>query len=201
MPAKGRTDRRAPDHPVLVQVAARQAAAARADVRDDGAPELAAVQRAGAVPRDRLERVGEAGQAEAVAAHETVPLTAVRLRAFGGVAEDRVEDRVQVRLRARELDPVAGELDRGREQLRPGELSAGAVRYLEAERRSGDGDGGGADPEDLRARAVEGDVDLLHRRPLGATAAKSGDGDEEVQQPGDAVAGAVDEDEAAAARP
>src|SRR2546421_11233746 len=105
MPAKGRTDRPAPDHPVLVQVAARQVAAARADVRDDGAPELAAVQRAGAVPRDRLERVGEAGQAEAVAAHEAVPLTAVRLRAFGGVAEGRAGEPVEGRLGGGEPGP------------------------------------------------------------------------------------------------
>src|SRR2546430_1041011 len=77
--------------------------------------------------------------------------------ALVGVAEDQVEDRVQVGLRARELDPVAGELDRRSDELRPRPRPVRAVRRLEARGSAGDGGRRRADVEDLRRRAVEVD--------------------------------------------
>ena len=70
---------------------------------------------------------------------------------------------------------------------------------LEAERVSRHGSRGGADVEDLMRAAVEVDVDVLHPGPLARGEALAGQRDEEVVQPRGAVAGAVDEHEAASA--
>ena len=113
--------------------------------------------------------------------------------------QDQVEDRVQVRLGAVQLDAFAGELDGWRDQLAPRERPEGAVDCLEAGGRTGDSARGRADVEDLR-RIAEGHVDVVHGPALVPREPAAGDIDEEVEQPRAAIVPAVDDDEPAAAR-
>ena len=82
---------------------------------------------AGALRGDPFERAGEVGKTEDVARLQPGAVRpAVEAAPLGGVAEDQVEDRVQVRLRPRQLDALAGELDRRRDDLGP--RAAGRTR-------------------------------------------------------------------------
>src|SRR5439155_26229571 len=109
---EGSTHRAAPDDAVLGKVALVDLAAVLADVRCERAGELAVVELAGASLGDSLERPGQIGHGDPVARDEALTSALVDAAALGGVAQDHVEDRVQVGLRARELDAVAGKLDR-----------------------------------------------------------------------------------------
>ena len=169
-----------------------------ADVRCERAGELAVVELAGASLGDSLERPGQIGHGDPVARDEALTSALVDAAALGGVAQDHVEDRVQVGLRARELDAVAGKLDRGRDQLRPRQRAVRAVRRLEAGGHTGDGSGRRADVEHLLRRAVEVDVDLLHLPALARRRPKARHRDEEVEEPRAPVARPVDEHETAA---
>src|SRR4029079_3229048 len=88
---------------------------------------------------------------------------AVDAVAFGARAQDRVEQCMDMRLRAGQLDAAAREVDRGREELAPGQATVGVVDRFEPGDRAGDGARGGADQEGLRGgRLAEADVDDLH---------------------------------------
>ena len=126
---------------------------------------------------------------------------AVDRPALGRVAEDEVEDRVQVRLLRRELDALAGERDRRLEQPAPGERPVALVRRLQPGDDAGNGARAFSDEIDLRRRAVEVDVDRLHVRLRRLARALSGQRDEEVEQPIAPVARAVHEQKAAGRRP
>src|SRR5206468_3685963 len=125
----------------------------------------------------------------------------VERSALLGVPQDHVEDRMQVGLRPGQLDAAAGELDRRLQQHGPRERAVRAVGGLEAGCRARDGAGGDADAEDLvvLGAAAEADVDGLHLAAAGTAASEPRNGDEEVEQPGRAVTGAMDEHEAAGA--
>ena len=166
MALEGGADRAAPDDAVLGEVALVDLAAVLADVRGDRAAELAVVELTRAVLGDALERAREVGHLDPVARDEALAVPLVDAAALLGVGEDQVEDRVQVGLRARELDPVARELDRGRDELRPRARAVGAVGRLEPGGGARDGVGGGADVEDLLRLAVEVHVHFLHVRAL-----------------------------------
>src|SRR5437764_1380427 len=139
----------APVDAVFGEVALVDLAAVLADVGRDGASDLAVVELARAALGDPLERAREVGHREPVARDEALAVPLVDPPALVGVAEYQVEDRVQVRLRARELDSLACELDSGRDELRPRLRPVRAVRSLEAGRRARDADRRGADVEDL----------------------------------------------------
>ncbi len=98
--------------------------------------------------------------------------------------QDQVENRVQMGLRAGHLDSATCELDRRREQLRPGQGPVGAMQGLEPCRRSGDRARGLADPEDLGGRSVtaELDVDRVHLGVPGALVSSPRGGHEEVRE-------------------
>ncbi len=140
---------------------------------DDRTGELARVERASALLRDPFERLAEVGELQEVARKQAGAVgAAVEAAALVGVAQDQVEDRVQVRLRPGELDAVAGELDRRLQELAPGQPSVARVQRLEPGRRSRHGARSRADPEDLGRLAVPAEC----RRRLRASVAASGDG-------------------------
>ena len=89
---------------------------------------------------------------------------------------------MQVGLSGVERHAGAGQLDRGRHQLGPGEARKPAVGGGEPGRHPGNGDGRGADMEDLRRARVEDDVDRAHLSPLTGWKPLSRDGGEEVEQ-------------------
>src|SRR5439155_8132888 len=98
---------------------------------------------------------------------------AVHAPALVGVPEDDVEDRVEVRLRPRQLEAAACELDRRLEQPPPGQRRVCTVRLGEAGDGARDGAGRRADAEDLAGlTALEGDVDRLHLGGLRAGTAE-----------------------------
>jgi hypothetical protein len=169
-------------------------------VLDHRTAELAGVELGRTALGEQLERVGKVAHHEPVAGDEAL---AVRVRVERApllrVPQDQVEDRVQVGLRAVQLDSLARELDRRREELAPRERPECAVRLLEPGRRAGDSARRGSDVEDLR-RIAEGHVDVVHGRTVVCGKATAGDVDEEVEQPRAAVVAAVDDDEPAAAR-
>ena len=110
-----------------------------------------------------------------------------------------MQDRVEVRLRLRQLDAAAGELDRRLHQHPPRQPAERAVRHLQPDDHSGNGAGGGTDPEELRSRVREIDDHLVHRGPGRVVEADSGRGDEEIEDPRAPVAGGMDEHEPTAA--
>jgi len=81
---------------------------------------------------DALERPRQVGHREPVSRDEALAPALVDPAALLGVAQDDVEDRVQVGLRTRELEALAGEVDRRRDELGPGQAAECAVRCLEA---------------------------------------------------------------------
>ena len=111
------------------------------------------------------ERAAKICQAEGVAGeHPRAVPSAVDPPALVGVAEDQVEDRVQVSLFPGDLDPGSSELDRGLEQLVPGKTTVNGMDRLQPGSRAGHRAGGLADAEDLSGLAVtaETDVDRVH---------------------------------------
>ena len=167
---------------------------------DDLGSELAVVQLGGATLREQLERPRQLGLDEHVADGKRSAVVLVHIARLRRVAQDQVEDPVQVRLAVVELDAVARELDRRLEEVAPGEASERLVRRLEPECRARNRAGGGADVKALRRAAAEVDVDVIHQREL-ALVAETGDRDEEVEYARALVARAVHEHEAAGARP
>src|SRR5204863_2047756 len=99
--------------------------------------------------------------------------------------------------RARELDAAPGKLDRRREQLAPRQPAEGPVCRLEAGDRTGNGAGRRPDPERLRRRLAEADVDDLHLAVARRALPETRRSDEEVGQARDAAGGTMDEHEAA----
>ena len=133
-----------------------------ADVVGDPVGELAFVQHLAAVFGDQLEGPCEVGLDQRVLQDEAFAVSFVDLPRFGRVAQDEVEDRVQVCLSVVQLDPVPREVDRRPEELAPRERAEGAMRLLQADRRAGDRARGGADVEGLGRAAAEVDVDAVH---------------------------------------
>src|SRR5207247_6955164 len=110
--AEGRAYGPSPDNPVRGQIVERHRTAALPHGLDDRARDLAPVDRGRTVTADPPDRLAELRQAQDVAGHEPgAAVLAVEPAALVGVAEDEVEDRMQVGLRARPLDAVARELD------------------------------------------------------------------------------------------
>ena len=116
--------------------------------------ELAPVDVLGALLGDQLERPREIRHQQPVAGDETFAVRAVDAATLAVCAQDQVEDRVQIGLGRVELDAVAGELDRRRDELAPGQRAERAVRLLEAGERARHRARGSADVEDLRRAAA-----------------------------------------------
>jgi hypothetical protein len=119
------------------------------------------------------------------------------------VAQDQVEDRVQVGLGPIQLEAAAGELDRRLQQLGPWQPTVGPVQRFQACRGAGDGIRCLADPEDLSRVAVasEADVDRVHGRAGGRRAATARCRDEEIGDPGGPPVAGNDQGEPAGAGP
>jgi hypothetical protein len=107
-------------------------------VGGDQAADLARVELLCALVADRLERRDELAQVELVTGDETFAGATVDGAPLIGVAEDEIEDRVQIRLLARQLDAGARQLDRRRDQRSPRRRPVSAVHALEAERDARD---------------------------------------------------------------
>src|SRR6188508_1304641 len=137
---------------------------------------------------EQLERVGEIALDESLAGDDPPAFRPEDRLTLLAVAQDEVDDGVQVRLRLGELDTVPGELDRRLHQALPRPRPVHAVDVLQTRRRARHGARSRPDPEDLRG-LDEADVDLLHlpRRRLPQTDARNGD--EEVDQPARPVTG------------
>jgi hypothetical protein len=119
------------------------------------------------------------------------------------VAQDLVQDRVQVRLWPVELNAGSGEIDRGLQELAPGKPAVAPVQGLEAGGGSGHGARCLADPEHLGrlAIAAEADIDRVHRSSGRGRKSAAGRRDEEIGDPwGSAVTG-NDQGEATRAGP
>src|SRR5205823_5669189 len=84
---------------------------------------------------------------------------AVDTAALVEMAQDQVEDRVEVRLLARDLDAAPRELDRRLQELAPRQPSVRLVDGLEPAGRAGDRARRRADPEDLGRLAVAAEAD------------------------------------------
>ena len=191
----------AADHAVRLEIAPRDGASVLLDVRRDRRAELTAVERVRPLRREHLERAREIRGDEPVARHEPRAL-AVHGSALGRVPQDRVEQRVEQRLRLRHHDALPRELDRRRDELLPRQR---AVRPMRG-REPGDGARHRArrmpDEEALRRlRALEGNVDRVHLALSPSRPPLTRRGDEEVEQPPRAVVRPVDEHEAAGSRP
>src|SRR5712691_6582132 len=104
---------------------------------------------------------------------------------------------MQVRLAVVQLDAVPRKLDRRREQVAPRQLAERLLRGLETDYGAGHSTRGGADVEDLRRAAAEVHVHPIHLRELTHLQPEPGDGDEEIEDAGRAVARAMDQHEAA----
>ena len=132
MAPESRTDRTSPDHAVGGEVAGAERPSLRADRRDDLPGQIAAIQAARAFRGNLLQCLREVGKADDVAGEQTRAVRpAVQPPAFGGVAQDQVEDCVQMGLSAIQLDPVTRQLERRLDHLAPGQPSVGAVHGLE----------------------------------------------------------------------
>ena len=162
-------------------------------------PELTAVDRVGSFGRQLLQRPREVGHDHGLPLPEGT-LDAVDLPALGLVAEDRLEDPVQERLLRVQGNPRPSELDGRSGELRPGQPAVAPVSGRQAGRHPRDGDRSGPDQEHLLRVLVEDDVDREHLGALAGRQSLAGHGDEEVEQAVGAVAGPVDEHEAAASR-
>ena len=168
-------------------------------MRRERSCQVAAIEVVGAVLREPLERAREIGHHEPVARDEPVTVAAVDHLSLACVAQDQIEDRVEIGLRFRQLDALPRVANRGLEQDRPGKRPEEPVRLAQPRGRPRDRAGRGADPERLRRLRREGDVHGLHLCDLAAVEPESRNGDEVVEHARRAVAGTVDEHEAARA--
>ena len=139
MAHEGDAHRLPADDAVVAQVAERDLTAALAQVARERPRQLAVVEVLPAGLGEPLERLPEVGEHEPVAGDQAVAVHAVHRVALVGVAQDRVEDVVQVRLALGQLDPVAGVRDRRLEQHPPGQRAEAAMGFAEPGRRSRDG--------------------------------------------------------------
>ena len=99
MPEVADADRAPPDHAVRLEIVGGDRAAAGGDGRGDLRRQLAAVERRRPLGGDERERLVEAVETKHVAGHHPPAVRpAVEPPALGVVAQDQVEDRVQVRL-------------------------------------------------------------------------------------------------------
>ena len=162
-----------------------------ATVLDDRAARARRGRARGAVGGDPLECLGEIGQAERVARREARAVgAAVEAAPLGGVAQDQVEDRVQVRLRrASARRPPRASSIAGCEELGPRQPAVGAVHRLEPgrgarERRTTPRRSGR--PASSRCRRRSRRRSRASRRPPAAAPAEAGRGDEEVGDAGPA---------------
>src|SRR4029079_12833650 len=105
----------------------REATTVRADVLGDLHRQLACVELTGAALGEQLERRREVLLHERVAGRESLAVALVDGARLRRVAQDQVEDRVQVRLARVELDSVTRHLDRGLEKVAPGQTTEGLV--------------------------------------------------------------------------
>ena len=200
VPAEPSPHRPPPHHAERGEICTGDSSALCAQVADDLLPERAAVDRGRALAGELLERRPEVVQDEAVARAET-RAAAVDPPPLVRVAQDQVEDAVQVRLRRGQLDAVPRKLERRPEQARPRQRAERPVRRLEARRRPG---------HRARARRRSGRPGSCRRRSRcrspsmparrGTRGTEARGGDEEVEQAVAAVARAVDEHEPARAR-
>ncbi len=196
--AEARPHRAAANDAIFREVALGEAASACAEVLDDRCAELPRVELGGAPVGEQLQRLREVVLDQRVAGDQRGAVLLVHGPRLRRVAQDQVEDAVQVRLPVVELDAIARELDRGLEEVTPRQASERLVRGLEPECGAGNRAGRGADVKALRRAAAEVDVDVFHQGELGVVA-EARDRDEEVEDARTAVARTVDEHEAACA--
>src|SRR5438094_732206 len=81
-------------------------ATAFAKMRRERSCQIAAIEVVGAVLREPLERAREIGHHEPVARDEPVTVAAVDHLSLACVAQDQIEDRVEIGLRFRQLDAL-----------------------------------------------------------------------------------------------
>ena len=169
-------------------------AATCATIRSASSP---AIENRRAVAREPVERVAEIRDREPVAQPVRPPAAAVHRVALRRVAQQPIENRVQVPLHRRQLEAVARERRRRRDELRPRHPPPAAMRVLEAERRPGHRHRRRARPEQLLRVAVEVDRQL---EQLGGRVRRLRHRHEEVEHRRLRALRLVDEHEAAAAR-
>ena len=124
---------------------------------------------------------------------------AVDRAALGSVAQDQVEDRVQVRLRRGQLDALARQARSRARAASPGQRPVCSVRRLQP----GDGPGNGARAGSDQVAPVTSRRSRCRSTPCAARRAAralAGHGDEEVEQAVAPVARPVDEQEPAGGR-
>src|SRR5439155_13732635 len=178
--AEARAHGAAANDTIFGQVTLGEAAAARAKMFDDGPGKLACVELGGALVGEQLQRLREVVLDQRVADGQRGAVLLVHGPRLRRVAQDQVEDAVQVRLPVVELDAIARELDRGLEEVTPRQASERLVRGLKPECGAGNRAGRGADVKALRRAAAEVDVDVFHQGELGVVA-EARDRDEEVE--------------------
>ncbi len=193
------TDGPTPDDAIGGQVGEGEVSPAVAHGCDHCPRALALVEGGRSPTGDRLERLCELGKAEQVARHEPRAVrAAVNPTRLVGVADDRIEHRVDMGLGTRELDSGPGHLDRRREQDAPREAPVGSMRGLEPRDHPRHGHRRGTDQKRLGGLAVtEKDVDCVHLPRPGLFQAKARSRHEEIGEPRGAVVRAMDEHEAA----
>ena len=137
------------DDPVGGEVLLRDPPAASADCGDQPPGQLPVVESVRAAGGDPLERGRERAHDEAFAGAQG-PSSAVHLLPLGLATQHVVEHGVEERLLAGQLDAVARQLDRRREQPRPGQRAEAPVGCGQARDRTRDGARCGADQKGLR---------------------------------------------------
>ena len=133
MAAEGNADRPPRDDAVAREIRFRQAAALRTHVLADAPPELAFVEGSRPSVGQLLERVGEIRHHQPVAGDEAASVRAEDLATRLRVAQDQIENRVEVRLRPIELEPIPRGRDRRLEQAAPRKPRVGPVCGFQAE--------------------------------------------------------------------
>jgi hypothetical protein len=160
----------------------------------DSLRDLAVVEAFRPLGADSFERVRELGHPETLADPESParPVEGISLRRM---AQQRIEDLVEIRTRLVEDCTVPGEPSSGREQLRPGHRSPAAVSLPQPEPRPRHGDRCRAGVEDLLGVAEVHDEleELVGRGRLPRHR------HEEVEKVRPGVAGEMDEEEASPA--
>jgi hypothetical protein len=198
-----RLHRLTPEDPVRLEVGGREQPSTGLDRGGNRGRELTAVHRRRSLGGDLFERAAQIGEHQQVSRLQPrAVVAAVQTTTLQGVAEDQVEDGVEVSLWPRQLDARARELDRRLHELRPWQTAVLGVHALETGRGARDSTRRAADPEDLRRLGVAvADVDRLHLPALGRVAPVSRRRDEEVGEPRRAPVTRPDEREATGTRP
>ena len=140
VPSKRQRHRLALDDRILRQILEREGAAASAHVVDDLPGETAGVEGPGPLPRETVERVRELRNREPLAFDVRAPVVAVHRVTLRRMAQEGIEDPVQIGLRRAEPEAFPGERGRRGDELRPLEPPPAPVSRLEAESQARHGE-------------------------------------------------------------